>query len=228
MRRGLAFDIANLMSFEIHELIRRALLDALSEEPPPGYAPASMAQVERADRYVFSKLADKTREGVRGRGVARLLDPLVQPILDSSKFNMLLAPLESRSGASSSRAPTHAAVPAPRGEPDGGRSARAKKRARKKVNAATKQTRPEQQSGGRKTANRGRSSGRGKDTAPMPQELKGHVSRRNGKPLCFSFNLSGCPDAPAGGQCRRGAHECCHRDCPSPNTHGFRACPMKR
>ena len=226
MRRGLAFDIANLMTFESHELIRRALLDALSEDPPPGYVAASMAQAERADRYLFSKLADKTRKGVRGSGIARLLDPLVQPILDSSKFNLLLSPLESRSGASSSRA--HTAVPEARGDSDSARSASPKRRARRKANAPAKQTRQEQPSGSRKGGSRGKDNGRGKDSAPMPQELRGHLSRRNRKAFCFSFNLSGCPDAPAGGQCKRGAHECCHRDCINLGTHGFRACPMKR
>ena len=223
-RRGLAFDIANLMTFETHELIRRALLDALSEEPPPGYAAASMAQAERADRYLFSKLADKARKCVRGSGIARLLDPLVQPILDSPKFLMLLQPLESKGAASSSRGNT--SVLESRAAADSGQSGRTKRRTRQKAQAAAKR-RPEP-APGNKGNSRGKDDGRNRDSAPMPQELKGHMSRRNNKALCYAFNLGGCSDAPAGGHCRRGLHACCHRDCPNPGTHGFRACPAKR
>ena len=34
LRRGLAFEIGMIMTFEVHEVVRRSLLDALCEEPP--------------------------------------------------------------------------------------------------------------------------------------------------------------------------------------------------
>ena len=103
IRRGLAFEIGMVMTFEVHESVRRSLLDALCEDPPPGYASASMAQLERADTCLFAKLGEYTRTGIRGVITSGLpLDGLVSKILESSKYNMLLMPLARASGAAAS------------------------------------------------------------------------------------------------------------------------------
>ena len=103
IRRGLAFEIGTIMTYEVHELLRRALLDALCEDPPPGYAAASMAQLERADKYIFAKLGEYTRAGLRGVILSGLpLDGYISKILESSKFNMLLMPLAKASGSAAS------------------------------------------------------------------------------------------------------------------------------
>ena len=67
-----------------------------------------MAQLERADLYLFDQLSHDTRKGVRGIAAGGLpLEGFVDKHLMSMKFNMLLCPLEkssSSSGASSSQA----------------------------------------------------------------------------------------------------------------------------
>ena len=55
-RRGLAFDMAKLMSFEVHELLREKLLTAMLREPPPGYAKVSWTQIKTADEQFFKML----------------------------------------------------------------------------------------------------------------------------------------------------------------------------
>ena len=64
IRRGLAMEIGMVMTFESHERVRHSLLRALCEDPPPGYAAASMAQLERADMFLFTRLGEFTREGL--------------------------------------------------------------------------------------------------------------------------------------------------------------------
>ena len=56
-RRGLAYEFANLISFRVHELYTERLLKHLSMEPPTGFQATTLAQVLRADKEVFSVLA---------------------------------------------------------------------------------------------------------------------------------------------------------------------------
>ena len=58
-RRGLAYEFANLISFRAHELYSAKLLKHLSIEPPVGFQAATLAQILRADREVFSFLAPR-------------------------------------------------------------------------------------------------------------------------------------------------------------------------
>ena len=90
------------MTYEVHEPIRRTLMDALCEDPPPGYSSASMAQLERADKFLFAKLGEYTRAGLRGAILSGLpLDGYIARVLES-KFNMLLMPLAEASGSAAS------------------------------------------------------------------------------------------------------------------------------
>ena len=80
-----------------------------------------MAQLERADKYVFAKLGEYTHAGIRGAILSGLpLDGYVPKILESSKFNMLLMPLARASGsaASSSAGPNPVHPPKKAAKPD--------------------------------------------------------------------------------------------------------------
>ncbi len=56
-RRGLAYELAQLISYPEHERYTDALFRHLSEESPPGFATTSMTQFLRPDRQVFLYLA---------------------------------------------------------------------------------------------------------------------------------------------------------------------------
>ena len=77
------------------------------------------------------------------------------------------------------------------------------------------------------TANASRKgSGKGKSTPRMPPGLIGHrFQDLQGRPLCFSYNLSGC--SVTGPSCDKGQHACAGcgvaghslRDCPRAKSH---------
>ena len=56
-RRGLAFDLVNLVSWEVHTAWTNKLYRALMSEPPPGFGHVSLTQILRADQELFTVLA---------------------------------------------------------------------------------------------------------------------------------------------------------------------------
>ena len=228
IRRGLAMEIGMVMTFERHEKIRQTLINALCEDPPPGYAAASMAQLERADMHMFAKFGEYTRVGLRGSiGSGLPLDQFVEKILDSPKFIMLLMPLARPSGSSGAASSSQGGE-APAKRPKADRQTATIDNLRRQVSNLK---RKDLDSGGgakkQKTAQQG---GKGqRKSGPMPPELKGHLSSVQKGPICFAYNTpAGCRDAAPGQRCRRGYHLCCHRDCTDRDGHGFAACPRHR
>ena len=55
--RGLAFDQCSLISFQEHELWVKQLLNQLTGEAPQGFVKPSIGQIIRADRELFSIMA---------------------------------------------------------------------------------------------------------------------------------------------------------------------------
>lgn len=72
-RRGLAYEFAYLISFRAHELYTEKLLKHLSVEPPMGFQ-AALAQILRADREVFSFMAQEVQDIRPGADDVRPLD----------------------------------------------------------------------------------------------------------------------------------------------------------
>ena len=60
-RRGLAFEMANLMRFENHERIVDAIQAAMMDDPIPGFTRVSMAQALRANVMAFRLMSELTR-----------------------------------------------------------------------------------------------------------------------------------------------------------------------
>ena len=63
-RRGVAYELAKVMSFEKHEKIANLFFQELQREAPVGFKKVSMEQVASADREIHLKLAEKTRAGL--------------------------------------------------------------------------------------------------------------------------------------------------------------------
>ena len=63
-RQGIAYEIANLMSFEKHELIVNLLFTELQRDVLEGYKKLSISQLAAADREIHLRLAEKTRAGL--------------------------------------------------------------------------------------------------------------------------------------------------------------------
>ena len=64
-RRGLAYDQCALIGYEEHEMWVQQLLGQLTREPPNGFAKVSIHQVIRADRELFTIMAQELQDSVQ-------------------------------------------------------------------------------------------------------------------------------------------------------------------
>ena len=71
-RRGLALDQANLLRFRLHDSWVERLMEVRHTAPPPGYSAVTHQQILSADRKLFVKVAETTREGVQLQPAGRL------------------------------------------------------------------------------------------------------------------------------------------------------------
>ena len=62
-RRGIAYEVAQAMSFETHEAIINYLFFELKKEPMEGFSQVTLQQVAAADRELHVRLAEATRGG---------------------------------------------------------------------------------------------------------------------------------------------------------------------
>ena len=60
-RRSLAYDLANVASFEVMESWSQLLFDRICQEPPSGYKHISIEQILVADRKLWVKVSEDTR-----------------------------------------------------------------------------------------------------------------------------------------------------------------------
>ena len=203
-RRGLAMDIAGVMSYEQHELIRAKLFEALTREVPDAqrYAPPDLADLRAADKEIWKKMSQACAKGIRPASAADPMpaDTHVQNILDSVEVNMLLAPkVRTASSVSGTK----------RGRVEGDDSIGIEQ-ARKRAKGQQPQQQPKGQ--GKKDYDK---RGKGPKRTPLPKELQngGVAALPDGTPICFGFNLGTCREKVNGNSCRRGLHVCCKRGC---------------
>ena len=65
VRRGLALDMANLASYEVHEKVMREFMGHLTRPVPPGFKGPSIESVLRADKELWTRISDKVRSNLR-------------------------------------------------------------------------------------------------------------------------------------------------------------------
>ena len=163
-RRGAAYEIARVMSFEVHEGIVNLLFQELQRDPPDGFRRVTMSQVASADREIHLKLADLTRGGLPMGPLGELpLDVHVQNVLLLPSVMWLLMP-KPKGSSGDKTAPTSDPKPDPKPDP---------KIKKKKINDKLKKARqmpmPSKLRGG----------------VPVDDE---------GKSICFGYNLDNCKD----------------------------------
>ena len=187
-RRGVAYDVAQAMSFDKHEALINLFFHEMQRDPLDGFQKVSIDQVAAADREVHVRLAEKTRSGLvkDAQGGLPLDEPLDQ-VLQSSEVRWLLMPMPKRAQPK--------AVEPPKKHPEGDAKGGPK-------NAPKKTTKDKQ---GPNPSPRKIRKG------PMPAGLRGGVpSNSDGKPICFGYNLGTCKSE---GDCTKGLHICCHPKC---------------
>lgn len=82
MRRGLAFDQANLLDYLEHDRWVEKIFDCRVASQPDGYAKISMQQIINADRKLFVKLAEGSRSGVQTTATGRPLDAIFRNTME--------------------------------------------------------------------------------------------------------------------------------------------------
>eukprot|EP00435_Cladocopium_sp_Y103_P018289 s5093_g4.t1 len=174
-RRGLAFDQCKLISNEVHEKWVQSLLTQLTRDSPPGYSKVQMDQVLRADRELFTVMAQEhTGPFVNGPKGELPLDLIMTRLMSDPRINMNLLPLPhsaSKAAASSSAdGETTRAVPKRIVQP------------KKKFKASAK----------------------AKANCPSELKGFNQFDDK-GNPICWNFNLSsGCKEETKDGRCKKG------------------------
>lgn len=199
-RRGVALQMARLMSFKLHETWVSRLFKELSRDPLPGYAKFSLAQMIRVDQEFFAELAELTRAGLGLSDDGSLpLDPLVPTLMASTRIGCLLNPLP----GSNSRRETEQAPRVQREDPRFNQRGEKRKLQDERSN---KQGKAEGKGKGNGKAKK--QGAKPKSHSTLPSELIGLNSSFKGKPVCYSYNLDGCSNTCKDNACARGMHLC--------------------
>lgn len=185
-RRAVAYDFAQLISFDVSRAYCDKLLKHLNREPPPGYCATTLTQLIRADQQVWAKMAE-AGSNIRRDATGQLpLDNLIMTVLESYEISFYLLPMVSTSSGSQWRSNPYN---------DSGKG---------KVDYEDK---------GKGKGKKGKSKKRSKtdhvQTWVPPQLRGGKPVTASGQHICFNYNLNGCDAAQPGEACPRGLHVCC-------------------
>ena len=93
MRRGLALDQCNILEYSLHDQWVEKVFDVRTETPIDGYGHISLQQVIQADRKLFLKLAELTRDGIQLRADGRPCDKIFITAMQHPDVLHLLQPL---------------------------------------------------------------------------------------------------------------------------------------
>ena len=199
MRRGLALDQCNVLEYSLHDQWVEKVFDVPTETPTDGYSHISLQQVIQADRKLFLKLAELTREGIQVRHDGRPCDKVFLQATQHPDVLHLLQPLPV--ARVSKTAPTIEVVR------DG----------------------PYHKGAGKGKKGKGKSSTfTGSTTIKMPAGLEGGVpATKNNNPICFDHNFARCHLPVSRGRCKKGLHICCVKACHKAD-HNYQDCPMRK
>jgi hypothetical protein len=184
-RRSLAYDQLEIFSFGFLESWVDYLFSLMSRVPVQGYAKISLQQILEADRQVFILTSEECRGGIT------MKIPGTYPAevaFQSVRAEPILTTLLQH-------------LPAQRSGGGGGESKDVKRQ-------RTADTGSKGSKGGGKNG-KGKGKGQKTRTGQVPKALIGLNSRsRDGEPLCYGYNLSGCSAAEPGRKCTKGYHFC--------------------
>ena len=191
-RRGLAMDNCRLLDWSIHETWLQYMLNAMTRECPSGYHAVRTEQVIKADRELWTILAQENSASLRPVNDVPALNVPFKALVTDPRVTMFLLPVPS-SVSKTAVAPTRVAPKATGDAP--------KPAPPNRLNKKRKLTRAQK---------------------ACPAELKDFNLRLSqgstSGPICWGYNLkNGCSNetsSQGGGlKCKRGFHACanCHK-----------------
>ena len=94
-RRGIAFDQAEILSWDVHESWVHKLFNTLSQEVPAGFGRVSLAQVLRADRELFVLMTQEISDPLRpAAGSPKPMDAALQRLITDPRLMVYLTPVQ--------------------------------------------------------------------------------------------------------------------------------------
>ena len=192
-RRSLAYELANVASFEVMEGWSQLLFDRVCQDPPSGYKHISIEQISVADRKLWVKISEETRSLVTSTTNGRKsVDVAIEKFSHHPdvQFHMLPLPVSQSSNAAGNQ--RFQPYPAPKAQA------------------------PNKGKGGSKSDAKG-AAGKGKIQIPDGCTIK--YGEGNNKPICMKYNVGACrTNVKPGKRCMHGYHVCwkvgCQRNAP--------------
>ena len=133
-RRGIAYELAHLMSYEVHEMIVSLFFTELQRDPIEGFKKTTLGQLSAADREVHLRLAERTRAGLpmgpAGLVESSLWTSMLRRCSSSHRWMWLLMPKQkpaaperpsAHPGPKGGNPKAAATAPDKRGQPKGGK-----------------------------------------------------------------------------------------------------------
>ena len=190
IRRGLALEMSNLGTYATHEKVMRQFMGHLSRPPPPGYKAATVDAIMRADKELWTRVADQVRSDLRADRNGNLpMDLALEQLHTSPSVAFHLLPLPAGQAA----------------------SAGVKRKTPDDDHVSVKKTAQPKPSPKKKNRNRaGRTN--------LPAGLHGYSGWNKQKQrICYNYNMAhGCSNKVTKennfDKCNRGIHQCikCH------------------
>ena len=110
-RRGMAAHMANILRYPTHDKWTQILLSEMHREAPAGYTTVSIAQLQRADLELWTRVAEATRDGIQVDHMGRMpAEEAFKTFMDSYQGRLLLMPLPRHGNSVQAQAP-HVARP---------------------------------------------------------------------------------------------------------------------
>eukprot|EP00435_Cladocopium_sp_Y103_P026690 s1712_g6.t1 len=163
-RRGLAMDQCSFISNAEHEIWVQQLLGQLTRDPPAGFARVTTGQVIRADREMFTIMAEEIQCSLQPDAAGKFpMEEKLRVLRTDPRVTMFLLPL-------------------PKGQP----------RDSEKPSASASAVMPKAAATPTRPTKRAKVSAKAK--AMCPQELKGYGQKDpSGQSICWAFNQkAGC------------------------------------
>ena len=183
-RRGLAFDQCSLITNNEHEIWVQQLLTQLTRDPPAGFAKVTTGQILRADRELFTVMAQELQGSLQPNAAGELpMEKKLKELRVDPRITMFLLPM-------------------PKGSP----------KEPEKPSSSSATTRPAN-SGPARPIKRPKTSAKAKAMCPAELKNYGQKDG-SGNAICWAYNLkSGCKNEVSNGKCKKGVHCCikCHR-----------------
>ena len=184
-RRGIALQVAKLMSFKTHQLWVGKLFLEYHREPMRNYEKVTLEQVQDADASLFAELSELSNASLTSLipGVYPL-DALLPIAMANPRVIGILVGLPAFKRAA---APANTDRPA-------------------KMKKTDKKGKGKGSGGGKSSGKSG--GGKNKGDGILPKALEGLNATHKGKRICFGFNIAGCNAKTYDGACHKGLHVC--------------------